>query len=456
MIGKMRWKNLWQVLLAGLLPLVLSGCMFSASAEDLYAPPQLPAEYQALSTLLSDILAGGAEYAAPQGGNQLPPVQMVDLNGDGSDEALAFFRVNSEERPLKIYIFRAVEDDYEQAAVIDGSGTAFQSVRYTDMDGDGVQEILVSWRVSAEVQSLSVYTMRDLEPQQLMSTAYARYEVVDLDGDEHQELVVLRSDSAEAGLSLADYYDWDSGKSALQLQSTARLSASVATIRWMQAGSLQEGERAVFITARDAGADETSRAITDILACRQSQLTNIVLSSDTGFTTQIARFLNLPPADVNGDGATEVPRPAELPSEPGEDPYWKIYWYCYSADGSDQLQAVTYHNQADNWYLLIPEEWDGRFTVRQSNASSAVHATTFYSVRGRSPGEELLTIYTLTGTDRETQAAKSGRSLLRRRADTVYAISYSAGYDEWHYAVERSVVEESFKPIEKQWSMGEN
>jgi len=260
-IGKMRWKNLWQVLLAGLLPLVLSGCMFSASAEDLYAPPQLPVEYQALSTLLSDILAGGAEYAAPQGGNQLPPVQMVDLNGDGSDEALAFFRVNSEERPLKIYIFRAVEDDYEQAAVIDGSGTAFQSVRYTDMDGDGVQEILVSWRVSAEVQSLSVYTMRDLEPQQLMSTAYARYEVVDLDGDEHQELVVLRSDSAEAGLSLADYYDWDSGNSALQLQSTARLSMSVAAMQWTQTGrgrrrcSSPAGTRA---WTRPAGPSRTS------------------------------------------------------------------------------------------------------------------------------------------------------------------------------------------------------
>ena len=416
------WRRGWILLLTALLPAVLGGCMLSASPEDLYALPQLPEEYESLS--------------------------------DGVDEVLAFFRINSEDRPLKIYIFRAQGDDYVQAALIDGAGTSFHSVRYEDMDRDGTQEIIVSWRVSAEVQALSVYSVKNLEPVQLMT--YARYEVVDLDGDDDLELVVVRSDETEAGLSLADYYDWDSGKSALQLQSTARLSASVATIRWMQAGSLQEGERAVFITARDAGADETSRAITDILACRQSQLTNIVLSSDTGFTTQIARFLNLPPADVNGDGATEVPRPAELPSEPGEDPYWKIYWYCYSADGSDQLQAVTYHNQADNWYLLIPEEWDGRFTVRQSNASSAVHATTFYSVRGRSPGEELLTIYTLTGTDRETQAAKSGRSLLRRRADTVYAISYSAGYDEWHYAVERSVVEESFKPIEKQWSMGEN
>ena len=450
------WRRGWILLLTALLPAVLGGCMLSASPEDLYALPQLPEEYESLSAQLSEVLSAGAEYAAPQAGGNLPPVQMKDLDGDGVDEVLAFFRINSEDRPLKIYIFRAQGDDYVQAALIDGAGTSVHSVRYEDMDRDGTQEIIVSWRVSAEVQALSVYSVKNLEPVQLMTSSYARYEVVDLDGDDDLELVVVRSDETEAGLSLADYYDWDSGKSALQLQSTARLSASVATIRWMQAGSLQEGERAVFITARDAGADETSRAITDILACRQSQLTNIVLSSDTGFTTQIARFLNLPPADVNGDGATEVPRPAELPSEPGEDPYWKIYWYCYSADGSDRLQAVTYHNQADNWYLLIPEEWDGRFTVRQSNASSAVHATTFYSVRGRSPGEELLTIYTLTGTDRETQAAKSGRSLLRRRADTVYAISYSAGYDEWHYAVERSVVEESFKPIEKQWSMGEN
>ena len=30
------------------LPLLLSGCMLSASAENLYAPPQLPAEYEGI------------------------------------------------------------------------------------------------------------------------------------------------------------------------------------------------------------------------------------------------------------------------------------------------------------------------------------------------------------------------------------------------------------------------
>ena len=117
---------------------------------------------------------------------------------------------------------------------------------------------------------------------------------------------------------------------------------------------------------------------------------------------------------------------------------------------------MTYHNQADGWYLLLPEEWEDHFTVRQNNISSAVHATTFYSVSGWTLGEELLTIYTLTGTDRENQAAKSGRPILRRRGETIYAISYASAYENWRYAVDGDAISESFKIITKQLSMGEN
>lgn len=449
-------KKIWTLLAAAALPLLLSGCMMSASVEELYALPQLPEEYKSLSARLSEILALGAEYAPPQSGGNLPPVQMVDLDGDGVDEALGFFRVSSEERPLKIHIFRAVEDDYQQAAVIDGSGTSIHSVRYEDMDGDGVREILVSWQVSTEVQTLGVYSLKGLDPSRLMSTPYARYEVVDLDGDDDQELVVVRSDDTEAGLSLADYYDWDSANSSLQLQSTARLSAAVASLQRMQAGALQTGETAVFLTSRTVGVDDTSSAVTDILIYRYPELTNIVLREDTGVSDQIFRYLNIHPADINGDGALEVPRPAQLLSDPEGDSYWKIYWHSYRADGSNERQAITYHNPADGWYLLIPDEWDGHFTVRQNNASPAVHATTFYAVYGRKQGEELLTIYTLTGTDRENQAAKKGRSILRRWGETLYAVSYGSEYESWRYAVDGDAISESFKVIIKQLSMGEN
>lgn len=450
------WRRGWILLLTALLPAVLGGCMLSASPEDLYALPQLPEEYESLSAQLSEVLSAGAEYAAPQAGGNLPPVQMKDLDGDGVDEVLAFFRINSEDRPLKIYIFRAQGDDYVQAALIDGAGTSFHSVRYEDMDGDGIQEIIVSWRVSAEVQALSVYSVKNLEPVQLMTSSYARYEVVDLDGDDDLELVVLRSDDTESGFSLAAYYDWDKD-GTLQQAAATRLSTPIAAVQWVQSGTLLSGETAVFVTGR-AASEDVVQAVTDILVWKPPELTNIVLSSDTGVSTQIARAMNLQPADIDADEATEVPVPAALPADAEGELYWKIYWYGYTAGGERQLRSLTYHNAADGWYLILPDGWDGHFAVRQSNISSTLHATTFYSARGWTAEEELFTVYTFTGTDREAQAARAGRTMLRRRTgpDAVYAIAYAENYDQWSYAVPHETLSAGFNTIITRWSMGEN
>ena len=241
------WKHILFLLLAGALPVLLSGCMMTASVEDLYTLPQLPDEYRELSAQMDAILASGAEYAAPTAGSNLQPVQLEDLDGDGIEEAVAFFRQNSDERPLKIYIFRAVEDTYVQASVIEGSGTAIHSIRYEDMDHDGVKEVLVSWRVSTEVQAMAAYALENLEPVMIMSAAYTRYEVIDLDSDDVMELVVLRSDETESGGTVADYYDWDGG--SLQLRSSARLSTTPAELQWVQTGTLERGETALLSPA---------------------------------------------------------------------------------------------------------------------------------------------------------------------------------------------------------------
>lgn len=446
-------RKLGGILLVSLLPLALTGCMMTASVEGLYALPKLPPEYQALSAQIESILAAGAETVSPTSGANLQSVQLEDLNGDGEPEAIAFFRNNNDERPMKIYIFRALDETYEKVAVIEGSGTSIHSIRYLDMNGDGIKEILVSWRVSAQVQALSVYGLDGLQPAALMSAAYARYEVIDLDNDDVLELVVLRGDESEAGGSLADYYDWD-GESLLLL-SSARLSVTVGELQWMQGGTLDSGETAVFVTGRVAGVEETSRAVTDILIYRESELSNIVLSQSTGVTSQIARFMNLQPTDIDGDGTTEVPMPATLPAGKDGEEKWKIYWFSYSADGTATQRVITYHNLTDSWYLLIPEAWDRHFTVVQDNTSTSEHATTFYSLRGGATDQELFTIYTLTGENRETQAARGGRTVLLRQSGAVYAVQYTSAYGEWRYAIEPAYLAERFNAITTQWSTGE-
>ena len=106
--------------------MALSGCSMpelTLDPEDLYRLPTLPAKYTELNTQLNEILEDGAEYAAPMSGANIQPVQLVDLNGDGREEALAFFRRSEDEKPLKIYVYTAEGDAYRQTGVIEGTGS---------------------------------------------------------------------------------------------------------------------------------------------------------------------------------------------------------------------------------------------------------------------------------------------------------------------------------------------
>ena len=102
-------------LLAALLVLVLGlcGCSLETSAENLFTLPKVPVEYAGLSEKLNTYLENGYEYMAPAGGSNIQSLQMVDMDGDGSEEAVAFFRHTSDEKPLKIMIFRAEQESFE-------------------------------------------------------------------------------------------------------------------------------------------------------------------------------------------------------------------------------------------------------------------------------------------------------------------------------------------------------
>ena len=64
-----------------------------------YRLPKLAGEYESLESQIDALLTNGAEYAAPTSGSNLQSVQMIDLDGDGSEEAVAFFRRASDKKP---------------------------------------------------------------------------------------------------------------------------------------------------------------------------------------------------------------------------------------------------------------------------------------------------------------------------------------------------------------------
>ncbi len=412
--------------------LPLSACTapkLTLDPEELYALPELPERYTALNKQLSAIQESGAEYAAPVSGSNIQPVQMMDLDGDGREEALAFFRQGDGEKPLKIHIFTADDDNsYRQAAVIEGSGLAIYSVDYSDIDGDGRMEIIVGWRVSMDLQALAVYSLEPDGARELMRTNYVKYAVADLNKDGKRELTVLRAN--QDGEGVADCYVSKNG---------------VLTLR--------SSVPALFIT----GVADGARAITDVLALRGGELTNLVLSAITGVSGEVSRFCSVYPMDINGDGVTEVPRTVTLQGEDADHAIsQRVDWISYDASGTASRVLSTYHDVADGWYLQLPEGWPERVWVGRSTSPDEI-GITFYTDSSREEScVPVLRITALSGSERERLAVRTGRFILGRNDGVIYVGELLKGNQDWKYSVTEDEVRASFSLIGTEWSAGDN
>ena len=450
-------KKWMTVLLALGMVLALSGCTMpklTLDPEELYALPELPARYTTLNQQLNALQEGGAEYAAPVAGSNIQPVQMADLDGDGKEEALAFFRQPDGEKPLKIYVFTDNGDSYAQTAVIEGSGLAVYSIAYTDMNGDGRMEIIVGWRVSMELQALAVYALEPDGARELMRTNYVKYAVADLNSDGMRELTVFRAD--QDGVGAADCYVWKNG--ALTLGSTIRVSMTMAELSQqgkVMVGTLRSGEAALFVT----GVADGARAITDVLLLRGGELSNSVLSLTTGVSGESSRFQSLYPMDINGDGITEVPRTVPLsPKETETDVSQRVDWISYDAAGTASRVLSTYHAMEDGWYLQLPEGWAETILVRRSSSTDET-SVTFYRESGSEEEQgytPVLRITALSGSNRERLAVRTGRFVLGRNDGVIYVGELLKGNGDWSSGVTADEVRNAFNLIAKEWSAGDN
>ncbi len=441
-------RALTAALLLGLSALLCGGCSgpkIIVEPEDLYTLPRLPDEYTGLETRINTILDSGGEYAAPTSGTNIQPVQLVDLNGDGQEEALAFIRKSGDDRQQKIYIFSAVDNQYEQTAVIEGSASSISTVEYADLNHDGRIELIVGWRLGTDLQALSIYSLDAFnQPTELIRTVYVKYAAADLDQDGQQGIVVLHTDSE--GNSSADYYGWR--ENALTFLSSAKLSMTMAELTRIEEGTLTDGTPALFV----CGVDDANTVIMDILTVRNTELTNITLSAATGVSSEIFQFLTLYPMDINNDGITEVPVPVTGTSysDPSSLPGYRINWRSYDRNGKQKTAEITYHDLADGWYMVLPDAWLGRISVTRWQSGSNEVTVTFSINNSDGSRTDFLNLYTITGSGREYRI-RGNRFVLRRQTETIYAAELLDANGSWQYGLTQEELRAGFNLITAEW-----
>ncbi len=384
---------------------LLAGCL-PASVDELYSLPEMSEEYIQLQELIAGQLDAGGSYAAPTGGSNRQSVQLRDLDGDGTAEALAFLA--DENRSPVICVYRRGEDgSFYQYVTILAEGTAVYSVDYADLNGDGVDEFIVAWQIGGDLRQLSVYALSHAEENaqtrlRLLSADCTQFVVSDLDGDGVDDLLDL-SMSAGSNGALIMYTLDDEGRAG---SAEAGLSSGVSAIRRAVAGKLADGTAALFVES-DMG---SQGLVTDVFIARDRRLTNIAMSS-LGRST-LLRPDGLFAADLNGDGSMEIPAGS------GE----FIPWYAMDAGGGMVQTATTYHNAEDGWYLALPRRMGRNVTAERHGAGGDERAVVFLQEGDDSaPQRSVLVIYALTGANRLDRAEVDSRFILRQDEDVVYA-----------------------------------
>ena len=425
---------------AVLLTLLLCGC-FRVSADELYSLPKASEEYMRLQVKIDEVLASGAEYSPPTGGEHRQSVQLIDIDGDGENEAVAFFVARAEDNPLRIYIFRSVGDEYEVAAAIEGIGTGIESVRYIDMDGDGQLEFAVGWQISSAVKTVTLHSLRDFQSIRLAQADYASIAVSDITGDALPDLSVVRVATADSPGALDVLSLMPDGEVVTM---TAHMSEGVESVSKLLTGKLSDGFPAIFIDVKVSGI-----TVTDVFCSIDGTLRNI---SRPGSAEE------LPPrtvasSDIDGDGVIEVPFQNAMPQQT-ETTYYTIDWCAYSSDGAKTVVQTTYHNYTDGWYLILPPEWVGGLTVRREDIVRGERAIVFSFADNTSGVHDFMRIYMLSGDSRTERARIGGRFELLEEGEKIYAAALFDPGGDYPDTFDEQGVRQSFRLVYSDWLMG--
>ena len=437
--------KIWAVIVVIIMMAMLcvAGCM-RITADDLYSLPAVSEEYLRLQAQINAVLGQGAEFSPPTSGLYRQAVQLKDIDGSGVNEVIAFFSMPADST-LLIYIFRMVDGDYTVASIIEGVGSSIESVRYVDMDGDGVMEIIVGWQSGAALKYFSIYSLKDFHSILLAGAEYSELAICDLNGDSNDDVVAFRLPTQEIGAVAELFVLMPDGEIVVE---EARLSSGIETIARVLTGQLLDGVPAVFVDSE--GKFDDGSMVTDICAFREESFTNISLKSPSGISEDTVRT-RTNCSDLDQDGIVKVPIARPLLSQ-SETTYFAIDWYAYSSLGAIRLATTTFHNNSDEWYLILPFDWRGKVTIRRESLLSGERTIVFSYIAGEDgPFEDFLKIHRLSGDYAGEQARAAGRTVLLSQGSSVYAFEMLAPADSYGLSFDEALIRANFRLIYTDW-----
>ncbi len=439
------------LVLAGALLLALTGCSLGDNSDELFVLPKPPLHLEGLQKEIDKLYAAASVSAiSPSSGKNRQNIQLVDLDGDGADEAVTFLYV-ADELPLHILVFRSEQDSYRLWHTLKLPGDTLNSIDYVDLDGDRIKEVVAGYQLAGDTPIKSLQVLQ-LEGDDLLPVLSAEYTVAitaAMTGNVAQLLTVV-SDPKTKQWQL-QLYGWQEG--LLQVQSTAPLSKDALTLRRARITKLRDGTMAVCIMS----SVDAANVLTDVFIVNDGSLLNLSRSMASANSDETLRPSYLLSCDINNDGVVDLPKlmTAYDYAARADSSHTILNWQDYDKTGNLTLMSTTYHNYTDDWYLKLPQSWVDKVRVKRSDASLREKKIVL-GLPAPDGGRvyDVLAVLTLSGSARN-KAIEGKVNILTKNDVTVAVVMYPLPDELKAYQLNETVVRELLHWVNHEWAADE-
>lgn len=380
-------RSYWKLTLGFIMmSITLTACSFAVSPVDLLKAPSVSTDLQEMRQAVHNELPTGAKLTIPE---QLESVKAAiieaDLDGDGVNEAIAFYKKEINQFEFGVLVLSKEEGKWKKIADLKELGSSVQFVDFKDLTGDGTPVMLVGWSGGEDVKKeLTVYQMKDGTVQDIGRFSYTELAIGDLDGSGIADIVLIQHDRNLMSAK-AELYKYEDGR--IRLSDEHILDGGANGYIQVLFGKATESRNGVFINAQ-VGAHSS---FTTLLVKENGELKD-VFEDTKGF--MMLNPYGVMHRDINQDGVIELAMLYEPPAI-GPLPLVEVPWIhrWHQWDGQEGLNLVyeNYYDYGAGFRFDFPADWWGSYTIVKEEKEH-LNLVRFYHVENEERGREFFAL----------------------------------------------------------------
>ncbi|ARP49710.1 MULTISPECIES: FG-GAP repeat domain-containing protein [Caproicibacterium] len=416
----------WKAVALGLtLSLLLSGCSFTGlDARSLMRPPKPTGEKANIYNLLEEKAGRNFTLKYPASGDYRSAIIQYNLCGDFTQEALAFYQRGDNDTTVNLLFTQKVNGKWKDIGTFSTPGAQVDHVCFGDMNGDGVDEVIVGWGSSASsANTVSIYYYQNQKMNELkVDQSYSGMSVMDFDGDGKKELLTVDIPTDIQQPLTAQLFRMQG--SALQLMGSTRMEAGIVKLSNLKEGNVSAKQPGVLLDC----VQTSGKTLSELLYWNKAKktLTAPLYSAQSPQQNVTMRDVAISSCDINNDRIIEFPIVTRLPGYVGvssDDVGSETQWTQFnSASGNYSTAASMIFNSRDGYSITLPDKWKNAITTRQDVGARTLTVSSF-NVSGGTVGKALLVAQVFTQSEWNAKEKTKGFEQVLSDGSLVVAIS---------------------------------